>query len=384
MGHRRRTSEQQLAQVLDLIYETPYSDGKWGPALTAVADFLGAECVDLSFLDPKLLQCTRWEFARIDSVATQHYTTNYLTADVTDVHPRMPVAMGMQQGQVVADADFWSLRERSRKTFFAEYYKPLVHCTESVMGTVRRREDDGLWVVLATHFRSGEAPQRELRNQVGMLLGHLRRAVEAEAKFSRISRERDALAETLTRLGEPVAMLDQTGRVVKANPAAEVLFRPANSLRLTADRRLHLPTSEARASLAKALAQCASPLLWTDGTVEPTTKVVVPRPEGRPLILTLQPLPNELAGAFGAVAILFISDPEAKQPDRGAALRTAYKLTPAEVELTQALATGETLREFSLRREISYETARWQLRCVFDKTGTRRQAELVRIVGKMK
>lgn len=385
MGRRPRNSEQQLAQVLDLIYETPYSDGTWQPALTAVANFLGAECVDLSFLDLKLLQCIRWESARIDSAAAQHYTTNYLTADVKDVHPRMPVAMGMQQGQIVADADFWSIRERNRKTFFAEYYGPLTHCAECVMGTVRRREDDGPWVMLATHYRSGDPPQLELRNQVGMLLGHMRRAVEAEAKFARVYRERDALTETLNRLGEAVAMLDQSGRVVMANSAAEELFRQANGLCLAADRRLRLSSGEARANLARALAQCTSPLTWMPSHgVAPPTKLAIPRLNHRPLILTLQPLSRELAGAFGALAILFIDDPDARQPDQSVMLRAIYGLTPGEVSLAQALATGETLKEFALRREVSYETVRWQLRRVFDKTGARRQAELVRIVGRLK
>jgi DNA-binding CsgD family transcriptional regulator len=383
MARRPRSFEQQLAQVLDQIYETPYADGAWSTALTAVGDFLGAECVDLSFLDRELLECVRWESARIDAAAAQYYTANYLTAEVKDVHPRMPLAMGMKQGQVVADADFWTVPERGRKSFFAEYYGPLTHCTECVMGTVRRRDDGGPWVMLATHFRSGDPPQRELRNRVGMLLGHIRRAVEAEARLAKACRERDALSETLNRLGEAVAMLDPGARVVKANPAAEEVFRQAEGLRTGPDRRLRLASEAARDGLARALAQCAAPAAWIQGAgVEVSTTVVVPRPGRRPLVLNLQPLPRELAGAFGAVALLFISDPEGRQEDRGAILRAAYALSAAEAELTQALAAGETLRHFALRREVSYETARSQLRRVFDKTGVKRQAELVRVVNR--
>ena len=61
-------------------------------------------------------------------------------------------------------------------------------------------------------------------------------------------------------------------------------------------------------------------------------------------------------------------------------LRGHFGLTLAEARLALHLVTGETLRSAAAKLSISYETARTQLKNVFGKTGTCRQAELVVVV----
>jgi DNA-binding CsgD family transcriptional regulator len=61
-------------------------------------------------------------------------------------------------------------------------------------------------------------------------------------------------------------------------------------------------------------------------------------------------------------------------------LRCHFGLTPAEARLTLQLVAGETLRSAAAKLRISYETARSQLKNIFNKTGTCRQAELVVVI----
>jgi len=58
-------------------------------------------------------------------------------------------------------------------------------------------------------------------------------------------------------------------------------------------------------------------------------------------------------------------------------LRCHFGLTPAEARLALRLVTGETLRSAAAKLSITYENARTQLKNIFNKTGTCRQAELV-------
>ena len=307
-----------------------------------------------------------------------------MAANWAEVQPRVSIALGMQQGQVVADIDFWDASARKRMMFFQEYYHPLVQCGECLMGCVSKAEDEP-WAYLAPHFRSKAPQQAEIRDRLGMLLPHVRRAITAETRLQSIRQEREALAEALDNVADAVALLDRSGRVVRANRAAEAAIRHAGGMDRAADGRLVLATSAARTAFAGALAQCASPLLWTPGAgVMPPVRIAIPRPQGRPLMLTLQPLPKELSGAFNAVALLFIANPDALPVDRSAALRNAYKLSPGEAQLVQALAGGETLKEFAARNNVSYETVRSRLRRCFEKTGVRRQAELVPLVLRTK
>jgi DNA-binding CsgD family transcriptional regulator len=61
-------------------------------------------------------------------------------------------------------------------------------------------------------------------------------------------------------------------------------------------------------------------------------------------------------------------------------LRCHFGLTPAEARLALQLVAGETLRAAAVKLSITYETARTELKNIFNKTGTCRQAELVIVI----
>jgi DNA-binding CsgD family transcriptional regulator len=63
-----------------------------------------------------------------------------------------------------------------------------------------------------------------------------------------------------------------------------------------------------------------------------------------------------------------------------ALLERLYELTPTEAALAIDLASGRTLAQAAKAREVSVNTVRTHLRAVFQKTGTRRQSELVRLL----
>ena len=61
-------------------------------------------------------------------------------------------------------------------------------------------------------------------------------------------------------------------------------------------------------------------------------------------------------------------------------LQCHFGLAPAEARLALHLLAGETLRSAAVKLSITYETARSQLKRIFNKTGTCRQAELVIVI----
>jgi len=60
-----------------------------------------------------------------------------------------------------------------------------------------------------------------------------------------------------------------------------------------------------------------------------------------------------------------------------ASLYSWFHLTPAEGQIALKIASGKTLAEIAEARGTSISTARSQLKRIFAKTGTHRQAELV-------
>jgi len=84
--------------------------------------------------------------------------------------------------------------------------------------------------------------------------------------------------------------------------------------------------------------------------------------------------------ALRPTAILFMTDPEQAAEVRSEWLREDFGLTAAEAGFTREILKADGLRAAADRLGISLTTARTHLARVFDKTGTRRQAELVRLI----
>ena len=90
---------------------------------------------------------------------------------------------------------------------------------------------------------------------------------------------------------------------------------------------------------------------------------------------------QRVTGAGGGnAALLFVSDPDNDGGVDAASLRARHELTPAEAELAALLARGIALKAAAKHRGISYETARTQLKSLFQKTGCRKQGQLVALL----
>jgi DNA-binding CsgD family transcriptional regulator len=62
-----------------------------------------------------------------------------------------------------------------------------------------------------------------------------------------------------------------------------------------------------------------------------------------------------------------------------ALLASTYELTPAEARIAAYLVGGRNTAEIAEELRVTEETIRTQLKRIYDKTDTRRQAELVRL-----
>ena len=80
------------------------------------------------------------------------------------------------------------------------------------------------------------------------------------------------------------------------------------------------------------------------------------------------------------VAILFISDPERASNPAAGRLQRAFGLTRAEAAVAVELLNGHGLKVAAAALGVAPVTVRTHLTAVFSKTGTHRQAELVRVL----
>jgi DNA-binding CsgD family transcriptional regulator len=109
----------------------------------------------------------------------------------------------------------------------------------------------------------------------------------------------------------------------------------------------------------------------------------IPRPSGKsPYNVAVAPVSGRyqaLSTLRPAVCIV-ITDPDAQQPLPGVRLQNLFGLTKAEARLAVLLASGNDLRSAAAQLQITYGSARARLIKIFQKTDTRRQSELIRLL----
>ncbi|WP_376696527.1 helix-turn-helix transcriptional regulator [Wenzhouxiangella sp. EGI_FJ10305] len=74
---------------------------------------------------------------------------------------------------------------------------------------------------------------------------------------------------------------------------------------------------------------------------------------------------------------LIISDPARANHDFTATLQKCYQMTATEADLVNLMLTGQSLREYADKHEISYETTRTHLKNAMKKNGWQRQGQMI-------
>jgi DNA-binding CsgD family transcriptional regulator len=84
--------------------------------------------------------------------------------------------------------------------------------------------------------------------------------------------------------------------------------------------------------------------------------------------------------AARATVLLLAREPDRSPRVTSAHLAELYNLTSAEARTAQALLAGKGPREIAAALNVGVATVHTRLHRVFDKTGTTRQAELLRLL----
>jgi DNA-binding CsgD family transcriptional regulator/PAS domain-containing protein len=191
--------------------------------------------------------------------------------------------------------------------------------------------------------------------------------------FGRARMESALAAFDLSRT--PVAAIDRAGEVLRLNLTAERLL--GTDLQVV-KKRLVSFNRDATAALDRAL----HVLIWTKGHAL-HAPVVLPRRVERPIIAYPSRLPAEaVVGLAACVGFVVLVDPEAPLSADGNALVSAFRLTPAEARLAIRFLAKGSLEAAAKDLGVSIDTARNQLKSVYQKTGARRHGEIIALLSR--
>jgi DNA-binding CsgD family transcriptional regulator/PAS domain-containing protein len=225
------------------------------------------------------------------------------------------------------------------------------------------------------HFVVEGAAERSALARLGP---NLHAAKRLRDQLCQAALERRAGRQLLDRLAVGTLVVDARGRVIQSNRVARDILEMGDGL--TQRDGLEAANATDTAALRSAINAVAS--AGADPVARERLSLI--RPSGaRPWMVEITRVERDTtdgAAALSAAAAVVVSDGEQASEPSTDALRTYYGLTPAESELAMLLADGLSLEQAGERRGVSRNTARGQLKRIFAKTQTNRQAELVRLI----
>lgn len=291
----------------------------------------------------------------------------------------VPTLLLAKAGDVLSTIDLMPLDEFFASRFYREWVAPQ-GLIDSAFVTLDKTATGYAFVAVTRHERHGLVDE-ETRRRMRLLAPHFTRAIVIGRVIQLHKAEAAALSDALDGLAASTFIVDANGRISHANAAAHAMLNEGSIMQAfagklaatdpTADRTLHdVLTSASHGDEAVGIKGIAIPLAARDG--ERYVAHVLPLTSG---------VRRRAGVAYSAVAAVFVRKATLQGPHPLEALAQAYQLTPAETRVLMMIVEVGGVPEVAPVLGVSETTVKTHLQRIFAKTGTSRQADLVKLVA---
>lgn len=266
--------------------------------------------------------------------------------------------------------------ELVRSEFYNDYLKPneLGHAMWGVIeNSPLRLINIGLYRNLRRPFRSKDL---EL---LRFLAPHLARAFRLHLKFAELRTRADNLQHAIDMLPSGIVFLGANAGIVHLNRMAAKILAENDGL-IAARGRLAAERTSESAELESLIAQARDTSVGTG--LRPAGAIAISRRSRQSLQVLITPVRNINFDAT-VHAIAFVTDPSQRVRPAADVLRLLFGLTPAECRVALLLGEGHAPPAIANLIGISTNTLKTQLASIYRKTGTSRQAQLVRTLSQL-
>jgi DNA-binding CsgD family transcriptional regulator/PAS domain-containing protein len=356
-------SRENVGALIDKVYEAPLSPEGWASLLPSFEAAVGGR-----------IGLFKKHTGHVDLLAgCSNTTTDQMSRYGADLWRQDRAVASLDSapdGTIVVDSDLVERSQRSGTAFYDDFLQEL-DAERGIYASFLIANGCTYYVSARRSARQGDfgALHKYLLKD---LSPHLRRSMRTWERLRRMQLEQSASATALDHARLGVLLVQRSGKLLHASTLAARLLQDGPFAR-NGDQ-LRGATHEVDTALRKAIEWATRP-----GKPVSDSFVLGGGTGSAPMSVLAQPYPGSRGRTEEPVAMLLLS-PNQPPPTISEAVAKAYKLTRAEMRLLQALIDGERLTDYARRCGISAMTAKTHLRALFDKTGERRQADLIRRV----
>lgn len=367
-------SAEQVSLLIGDVYDAALDPALWSPVLEKITHYIGGPASAL--VSHNTVSGTgRFYYSWGDD---PHYTRLYLEK-YAKLNPATPHLMLVGAGEVRSISDVVPFDEFRKSRLYLEWAKPQGYGDATT--AVIEKSATSVAHLTTVHFdRDGQASD-DARRRMGLIVPHVHRAVAIAEIIDLHKVEASTLADAVDALAAGVFLVRGDARIVRANASGRAMLAAHDMLRET-EGALTATEPRVRRALHDAIAGAlggevvpgaggmAVPLMSRDG--ERYVAQVLPLTSGA----------RRQAGvSHAAAAAVFVHRSALGRPLPLEVIAEHYRLTPAEVRVLFALLEVGGVPEVAPMLGISQTTVKTHLKHLFQKTGTRRQTDLVKLAA---
>ena len=366
-------SDELLSSLIGDIYDAALDPEQWVGVLAKSAEFVGGPAAALYSKDAASKTGDVAYYAGIDPYYKQLYFEKYIKLD--------PLTVGhyfAEVGELVAVADIIPYEEFLEARAYREWGRPQ-GLIDALNVSLDKTATSAAMFGVFRHERDGRVDE-EMRRRMGLIAPHVRRAALIGRVIDLRTAESAMLADTLDGIRAGMMLVDADGRIVHANAAGHALLADGSVLSAVG-RKLVINDAGTDEELRNVFLAAGSgdAAVGIKGIAVPLTAR-----NGDHYVAHVLPLTSgarRSAGkSYASVAALFVHKAALGTPSPPEIIAKTFKLTPSELRVLLGIVEVGGVPETAEALGVAEATIKTHLRHLFAKTGTRRQAELVKLV----
>ena len=363
-----------LSNLVGQIYDAALDRALWPDVIRVSSEFVGGSGATLFYKDAVAQRGSSYCEFGIEPHYRDLYFSKYVTLD--------PASTGhffAEIDQPIATGDLMPYAEFLETRFYQEWARPQ-GLVDFVSAVLDKSVTSGAMFGVFRHERNGVVDD-ETRRRMRLIVPHIRRAVLIGRMFDLKAAEAATFADTLDGLSAGICLVDAGGRIVHANAAGHAMIAAGDVLRAV-NGRLTATNSLIDQSLREIFAAAGQgdAALGTKGIAVPLSS-----PPAESWLANVLPLTSGArrnAGiAYSAVAAVFVRKALFEAPSSLEMISKLYKLTPSELRVLAALSEAGGIPSVATALGVSEATVKTHLQHLFNKTGTNRQTDLVKMLA---
>ena len=352
------------ADLADDIYEAAFFPDRWADVLDRLAVIAGARGGVLFTAHPAVGVLNHRSSAAIRADVDRYANEGWLFRG-----SRLARITASRVAGFVVEDDLYDAAAIAADPTYRDFLRP--RGLGWAAGTIVALPTGDVVVISLERDHSRGPVEPAAVARLDALRPHLARSTLVAARLQLARAE--AAAAALDLIGLPALVLDRNGRIVVASARAEQI---TGLVHWRANDHVGLSDPVADSQLRVALAGL------TAGNGDVRSFVVRGEFDRPAAVAHVLPVRRDALDLFaGAAAILVITSVIAPAAPPAELIQSLFDLTAAEARVARSLAGGSRIDEIAADAGVSRNTIRTQLQAILDKTGSRRQQDVVSLLG---